>query len=909
MHQTLHFPQNKNQNNAFNQLILKYDISVKSNRASFIARILPVFLTVMYTFCIGSFSLTAQNIWNGNTNNDWATMTNWSTGAVPLATEDVVIPNVSPNPQPTISAGTSAVANSIHVQTSAALTIANTGILTVYGNKVFPGFQVFAFFNQGLVENSGQIILGSTSSAGYHGLDNRGTFHNYLGGELKIDNTTQAGIFNGGTFTNAAMITLGANNSLGSFGIFNGANFNNNAGGDIKIDNANATGLWNFTGTFNNEAKFTIGANNNVGGYGFYNTATFNNNAGGDFKIDRSLLVGLYNVTGTLNNAAKITIGANNSVGEIGLQNTNIINNNIGGEINVDNATIKGLQNVSIFNNYAKITIGNVASVGSIAIENIFTFSNSGCGALINLGSNAVITNSATFTNSGNIIERASSNSNISSNSGLVQNLNGGTFTITTNTGLLTTLAGEIWTGCVSSDWATPSNWSSVSVPTTDDNLSIPNVTNNPVISAGTLALAKSVLINAGSLLTIDATGSLTINSSAVHGLDNYGSVENNGSIIVGSSSSIGAIGIVHRNGGTFNNKPGGDIQIERTLGSQAFYSVGLVNNEGTIEIGSNAAVSGEGIRLEGNTFNNKPGGNIQIDSTGSNAIRLVNSGTVFNNEDIINIGSKSGIRGIGIRNDSGSTFNNEVGADIKINRVGIFNTSVLGGIRNSGVFHNDGKITIGNGLLLYAQDGILNFGGSFINSVSGIVSIAKPWGNGIWNSSGSFQNAGKIMISNIFYFEDGEFSTGILSTASFTNSVGAEIHIDAVANAITNTNAFTNEGLIQIGENETLTGSGIANIQGAAAVFNNNAGGNISIKQTAVSGITNETPCSIINYGTVNIGTLSSPGNDNVNNAGLFWNNGTVAPMDPFTNTGTYKGIGTINGNLVNSGQFNPGN
>ncbi|MEZ4903401.1 MAG: hypothetical protein R2822_17375 [Spirosomataceae bacterium] len=44
-----------------------------------------------------------------------------------------------------------------------------------------------------------------------------------------------------------------------------------------------------------------------------------------------------------------------------------------------------------------------------------------------------------------------------------------------------------------------------------------------------------------------------------------------------------------------------------------------------------------------------------------------------------------------------------------------------------------------------------LNFSGSFTNNATGIISIEKTWGNGIWNSSGTFQNDGKITVSNVF--------------------------------------------------------------------------------------------------------------------------------------------------------------
>ncbi|MFN8346896.1 MAG: CHRD domain-containing protein [Spirosomataceae bacterium] len=1190
--------------------------------------------------------LTPAITWTGAMSIDWNTPGNWITGVVPTATDDVTIPS-APTNQPTIGAGTTGLAKSVHVQSGATLTLAGTAGLTVSGNRFFPGKNVFSLYNEGTVENSGQIILSNTAGAGYHGLDNRGTFHNKTGGEIKIDNATQAAIFSGGAFTNAAKIIIGAGTSVGNYGILSVANFTNNTGGDIKIDNATSTGLWSNSGIFTNVAKITIGGTGSVGNYGIYNQTTFNNNIGGTIKIDRVTDTGLAHVSGTFTNDAQITIGANNSVGLYGLYNqavfnnnnggqigidrstsdglvndnggtiTNLgtidiggvetvgshgirnqanfnnnagqitinraargllhqigtfnngagitigsiggigdigllnlttgtfnnnsggqitidrstfagminqgttfnnagvltigsgdvvgqyglqindngtFNNNVGGEIKIDRSTTAGLYiNTGNFTNFAQITLGAAGSVGTYGIRNEATLSNSGCNSVIKIISDNIISNTGTFTNAGSIIENAAGNSSITSNTGVVQNLNGGTFSVGSGNAAIAS-AGDIWIGCTSTDWATAGNWLDGTVPTTGDDVTIPNVTNKPIIGAGTAAVAKSVLINhAGAQLTLLATGSLAINGAASprHGLDNYGTLDNNGTIRIGNTAALGAIGmvqrnggtlnnkpggaiyidqtgsgqgfytsgavnneatveigsnaavvgqglyiesgtgnftnkagslltinrvtvhglenkgtldnsgtirigntaaitgigivhrnggifnnkpnaaiyidqtgsgqgfytsgavnneatveigsnaavvgqglyiesgtgtftnktgslltinratvhglenkgaldnsgtirigniaaitgsgIVHRNGGTFNNKPNAAIYIDRTGSGQAFYSAGLVNNEAPIKIGSNAAVTGEGIRVEGNTFNNKPGGSIQIDQTSSRAITLAGSG-IFNNETIIEIGSNTAINASGIRLEGG-TFNNNTGGDIKIDR-----TSGLG-IINFATFNNSALLTLGNSVLSNAQDGIQNQG-TFTNNAAGIISIQKPWGNGIWHSTGTFQNAGKITISNVFNTVTGDFSTGILSTAPFINTTGAEIHLDQVQSGIITTKAFTNAGLIRIGENAPLTGMGIGNLQGAAAVFNNNAGGEVSIKQTATDGIQNDVNSVFNNNACAKLTIF-----DNLNNSGTFTNAGlfTVNTTQAHTNTGTLTNDGII--------------
>jgi hypothetical protein len=497
----------------------------------------------------------------------------------------------------------------------------------------------------------------------------------------------------------------------------------------------------------------------------------------------------------------------------------------------------------------------------------------------------------------------------------------------------------DTWTGCVSTDWATPGNWADGSVPTATNDVIIPNVANDPVIMGATAAVAKSVLVQPGAIFTIQATGSLAINGATGFALETFGNFDNFGTLLIGNVSSVANRGIVHRNGGALNNKPGGLIQIDRTLAVEAFYTSGVVNNEGSIaigsvaavtgfglftdagtgifnnktgglltvnrstgdgiknrgtlnnegalEIGSIAAVTGNGVTVDGaGTLNNKPGGLIQIDQTSSQAIRLINSGTVLNNEAIINIGSQSEVRGIGIINGSGCTFNNRTGGHIRINRIGIYDTNGISCLVNLGTFTNDANITVGNGVLLHGQDGIRNQG-NFSNTATGVISIEKPWGNGIWNISGTFQNAGNITISNIFYFEDGDFSTGILSYAPFSNHAGAEIHIDQVASGIVSTNAFTNAGLIRMGENGPLVGSGIVTIPGVNPVFNNNSGGDISIKQTAVNGVQNDANSTFNNNACATLTIF-----DNLSNSGSFTNAGlfTVNTTQTHTNSGFHQ-------------------
>lgn len=260
-----------------------------------------------------------------------------------------------------------------------------------------------------------------------------GVFTNSTSGEIEIDSTINAAIsiINGG-FGNEGKITIGAKNNVGGYGIsqVSGAGgFTNSNSGIITI-NKSLGGIQN-TKPFYNSGSISIGTATGMGQYGIKNSGSFNNE--GEIKID-NIEYGIFhdgNVV-SFSNSGNILIGSIASSGQVGIYNGSRFSNS--GNIKIDKATNSGIQNISAFQgeftNTGKITLGSIASVGQYGINNSGSFNNSGCSALINIMSNSIIENSSTFTNSGTIIENATGNSSISINTGIVQNLNGGTFTM-----------------------------------------------------------------------------------------------------------------------------------------------------------------------------------------------------------------------------------------------------------------------------------------------------------------------------------------------------------------------------------------------------------------------------------------------------------------------------------------------
>ncbi|RRB07611.1 putative Ig domain-containing protein [Larkinella rosea] len=339
------------------------------------------------------------NTWTGSSSSDWNTSANWSANHVPLATENVVIPDVSPYPV----LSSTAVVNSVEVSAASSFTITAAASLTINGSMAASPYS-YAFFNWGTVSNSGQVVIRMTESVGQVGLFNRG---------------------GGG-----------------------GRGFTNNADASVQINGSSYAGIYN-TSTFNNGGAITIGASASVGEYGVYTSGGFYNNTGGILSIDRATEAGFYNPGGISPNDGTIRIGSLAPMGPVGYNNSGFNLTTNSGIITIDNTTTNAFLNNSSFKNTGSITIGALSPVGAEAIRLTNTFTNDGCGALVDIRADAVITTTNASSNRFNnndgatIIERASGTSTIYNNSGLVRNLNGGTFTITnSNTGVLTTDAG-----------------------------------------------------------------------------------------------------------------------------------------------------------------------------------------------------------------------------------------------------------------------------------------------------------------------------------------------------------------------------------------------------------------------------------------------------------------------------------
>ena len=103
------------------------------------------------------------------------------------------------------------------------------------------------------------------------------------------------------------------------------------------------------------------------------------------------------------------------------------------------------------------------------------------------------------------------------------------------------------WTGAQNSVWSNANNWEGTILPTSDDDVFIPNVTNDPIVS--NTQYARTMTVQTGGFVTISAGDTLVLTGSLSNAgillLQNNsflmvaGSYENTGSLTTNASTFV----------------------------------------------------------------------------------------------------------------------------------------------------------------------------------------------------------------------------------------------------------------------------------------------------------------------------------------------------------------------------------
>ncbi len=672
-----------------------------------------------------------------------------------------------------------------------------------------------------------------------------------------------------------------------------------------------------------NSGTFTLSASSSLTisgatGASIVNSGTMSLNPNSNLTINGAAGNGITN-SGNFSSKANISVGGPSQIGGHGIQNSGILNID-GGSVSINRTTLNGIFNsAGTFTNKASITLGASNMIFGSGINNTAFFINqNGAINIVRTNLDGILNTAGVFTNQAII--------------SITNNLT----TSTNQDGIDNRAAFNNIGGSINIDRNGLNARAIV-------NSSGGNFTNNAAIVIGGIHFILGHGIENFGSFTNNLAGNINIDRifGTSSGLYNHaGNLTNQGTINIGSSSSIGGNGII--NEAAFTNQTG-TISIDRTGSHGVLHNSGTFTNQSIVSIGTTANIGGNGISCFAN-FINDLGSSISIDRTGSAGI-FTSSGT-FTNKAIIAIGATSGaINGEGVINVT--NFNNDSGT-ISIDRVG------KDGIANgaTGILTNKAAIVIGSSASI-SVNGIKNYG-TFINQ-SGSIAIDRTVLNGILGLAGSFTNTAKITIGAVANIGN----AGIQNAANFTN-LGGSISIDRTgsqgifnqisstflnnsgiaigalagtsigqdgisndgnfsnqAGSITiertnqsgiqnNAGSFTNDAAIAIGALANINLFGIGN----RAVFTNSTG-TISIDRTINAGILNTSPGILTNKATITIGTLAGLSGDGIYNVSAFINDvcAVLILWDNFYNFGSFtnRGLFTVNTTQVhtNTGSF----
>ncbi len=351
-------------------------------------------------------------------------------------------------------------------------------------------------------------------------------------------------------------------------------------------------------------------------------------------------------------------------------------------------------------------------------------------------------------------------------------------------------------------------NWSTFAVPSTTNNVLIPDIapqTNYPILTT-TGNSAKSIETLSNAQITISYGSELTIDGSTSVGLNNGGTISNSGVVHIqnstgnsltntglfaniGTCSKLNIDNMVMNTSGTLTNE--GLLKthhttsnqndnmvvntgrIYTTMGASPFFTgTGTFNDSGTMLTGSNTLVW-SGCAGGSNTDWNNPANwdNYQV-PTMSDDVQILNISPSTNYPIIMSTHNQAKSLTI----STGASLTIETEADLTLNG------SATQGIDNQGSINNSGELKI-----LNAPVSIQNQA-HFTNDACGVIEADNQLNN---TTAGTFLNKGRLITSHT--------STHV-NAGSFTNN-----RIIADANSAFSGVSITSGSLSQITSDATV--------------------------------------------------------------------------------------------------------
>jgi hypothetical protein len=780
--------------------------------------------------------------WNVDTDGNWNTAKDWSTGTVPGPNDDVVI-NRAGSVTVTIDSGSQSV-HSLKSSSQETVALSGGSLTVATASEIDGSFQwtggSIAGNGAGLTMAGTVAITGSNSVELFGTLNNTGTITQNASGIFYFGNGVlnnqasgvydiQAGrmfvdygsntINNSGTFeksigTGTASVGITFNNAGGSIsvqaGILSFSNGGTSTGGTYNVAGGAqvnyAGGTHTLSGTYTGSGAGTVVLSS--GTVNIPGTVTFNFGGGG-FDIAGGTLSGsgMLNNSGTaswtggsiqgtgagLTIAGTLAITGSNSVELFGtLNNTGTITQNASGIFYFGNGVLNN-QASGVYDFQAGRMF---VDYGTNAVNNSGTFEKSSgtgtstVGIAFNNTGGSISAQAATlsFSNGG-----TSTGGTYNVANGAEVNYAGGTHTLSgtysgSGTGLVLLSSGTVSVG------------STVTL-----NLGAFDIAGGTLTGSGTLNNLGTASWTGGSIqgtgagLTIAGTLAITGSNS----VELFGTLTNTGTITQNAS------GIFYFGNGVLNNQASGvyDFQAGRMF---VDYGTNAVNNSGMFEKSTGAGTASEGI-----TFNNT-GGSISVQA---GTLSFSNGGTSTGGTYSVAGGAQVNYAG-GTHTLSGTYSGSGAGTVVLSNGTVNIPGTVTFNIGGGG-FDIAGGTLSGSGML--NNSGTASWTGGSIQGTGAGLTVAGTLvitGNNYVELFGTLNNTGTITKNSgsIFYFGNGVLNNDMGAVYDF--QAGSMLN-DYGTNAVNNSGTF-----------EKSAGAGTASV----GIAFNNTGGSIRAQAGTLS-------------------------------------------------------------------------
>ena len=336
------------------------------------------------------------------------------------------------------------------------------------------------------------------------------------------------------------------------------------------------------------------------------------------------------------------------------------------------------------------------------------------------------------------------------------------------------------WDGSSSTDWNTAANWSTNAVPTNSNDVIIPNVTNNPIITSSSDE-CHNLTIQSGGVLTSN-NGSYKLTAASITVDDGGSLIISDGEIECTGKADIDGLLTVSGSGATL------DINGELELSSTTTESIS----------NGNITVVGDFDGVAANNFT-PTGGTLTMDGSGADAIISMHTSANFNNL-IIN--------SVSYDVDAGSNFDVNGTLTVTSGTLDISSytatvsgaTDIDGTLKiSTGIYDANSTFTASGGNITFTDAGFLKCA----LTVSSIGTLSTSNGTVVYDRPSGIQNVTQGTYNNLTI--DGNAS----------HQIGGGSGINVLGNFVVNQNGTTTFDV----RDKDITVSGTSDINGTLEI------------------------------------------------------------------------------------------